>query len=185
MLLVDGGRAVAGLCYVENLIDAAVLALGHEAAPGQAFNVTDGLDVTWRQFTDDLAEGLGCATGPLEPALPDRQRRRLLARAGLPAAAPHDRLQRPRRCSRDRPCRCWAAIRTSATAERARRSAGSRAWTTRRDCGKRSPGCAQSTPSTPDPSSACRIADARDAQPPRVDVAEHNFGCMYSPICFR
>jgi acetylornithine/succinyldiaminopimelate/putrescine aminotransferase/nucleoside-diphosphate-sugar epimerase len=61
MLLVDGGRAVAGLCYVDNLIDAAVLALGHRSAPGQAFNISDGLDVTWRQFTDGLAEGLGSA----------------------------------------------------------------------------------------------------------------------------
>jgi ornithine--oxo-acid transaminase len=61
MLLVGGGRSVAGLCYVDNLIDAAVLALRHEAAPGHAFNVSDGLDVTWRQFTDGLAEGLGYA----------------------------------------------------------------------------------------------------------------------------
>ena len=60
MLLIDAGRAIAGLCYVENLIDAALLALGHPAAPGQAFNVSDGLAITWRQFTDDLAEGLGC-----------------------------------------------------------------------------------------------------------------------------
>ena len=59
MLLVDRGRAVAGLCYVDNLMDAAVLALRHEAAPGQAFNVSDGLDVTWKEFTDGLAEGLG------------------------------------------------------------------------------------------------------------------------------
>ena len=35
MLLIDGGRAVAGLCYVENLLDAALLALRHDAAPGQ------------------------------------------------------------------------------------------------------------------------------------------------------
>jgi acetylornithine/succinyldiaminopimelate/putrescine aminotransferase/nucleoside-diphosphate-sugar epimerase len=60
MLLIDGGRAVAGLCYVDNLLDAAVLALRHEAAPGHAFNVSDGLDITWREFTDSLAEGLGC-----------------------------------------------------------------------------------------------------------------------------
>ena len=60
MLLIDAGRAIAGLCYVDNLIDAALLALGHPAAPGQAFNVSDGLSITWRQFTDDLAEGLGC-----------------------------------------------------------------------------------------------------------------------------
>jgi len=60
MLLIDGGRAIAGLCFVENLIDAAVLALRHEAAPGDAFNVSDGLAVTWRQLVDDLADGLGC-----------------------------------------------------------------------------------------------------------------------------
>jgi nucleoside-diphosphate-sugar epimerase len=59
MVLVDRGRAIAGLCYIDNLIDAAVLALRHEAARNQAFNVTDGLDVTWKRFTDDLANGLG------------------------------------------------------------------------------------------------------------------------------
>lgn len=58
MLLIDGGRAVAGLVYVENLVDAALLAAGRDAAVGQAFNVTDGLEVTWRQFTNDLAQGL-------------------------------------------------------------------------------------------------------------------------------
>jgi nucleoside-diphosphate-sugar epimerase len=61
MLLIDRGRAVAGLCYVDNLVDAALLALRHEAAPGQAFNATDGLSVTWKEFTEGLAEGLGCS----------------------------------------------------------------------------------------------------------------------------
>ena len=61
MVLVDRGRAVAGLCFIDNLIDAAVLALRHDDAPGQAFNATDGLDVTWREFTDGLAQGLGCS----------------------------------------------------------------------------------------------------------------------------
>jgi nucleoside-diphosphate-sugar epimerase len=60
MLLIGGGRAVAGLCYIDNLVDAVLLALDHEAAPGHTFNVSDGLDVTWRQFTNDLARGLGC-----------------------------------------------------------------------------------------------------------------------------
>lgn len=60
MLLVDGGRAIAGLCYIDNLVDAAVLALRHERAVGEAFNVSDGHGVTWRQFTDGLADGLGC-----------------------------------------------------------------------------------------------------------------------------
>lgn len=61
MLLIDGGRAIAGLCYVENLVDAAVLALRHEAAPGHAFNVSDGLPITWRRLCDDLSGGLGAA----------------------------------------------------------------------------------------------------------------------------
>jgi nucleoside-diphosphate-sugar epimerase len=60
MLLVGGGSAVAGLTYVENVTDAAALALRLDAARGQTFNVTDGLGVTWRQFVDDLADGLGC-----------------------------------------------------------------------------------------------------------------------------
>jgi nucleoside-diphosphate-sugar epimerase len=59
MLLIDRGRSVAGLSYVENLLDAALLALRREAAIGETFNVSDGLPVTWRQFTNDLAEGLG------------------------------------------------------------------------------------------------------------------------------
>jgi nucleoside-diphosphate-sugar epimerase len=61
MLLIDRGQAVAGLCYVHNLVDAAILALRHDAAPGQAFNVTDGVGVTWSEFTAGLAEGLGCS----------------------------------------------------------------------------------------------------------------------------
>jgi nucleoside-diphosphate-sugar epimerase len=60
MVLIDGGRAIAGLCYVENVVDAAILALRHDRAPGHAFNLSDGLDVSWRRFTDDLARGLGC-----------------------------------------------------------------------------------------------------------------------------
>lgn len=59
MLIVDRGRAVAGLAYVENVVGAAVLALRTDAARSEAFNVTDGLELTWRRFLGDLAEGLG------------------------------------------------------------------------------------------------------------------------------
>jgi nucleoside-diphosphate-sugar epimerase len=55
MLLIDGGRANAGLVYVDNLVEAALLARSGD------FDITDGLDVTWRQLTDDLAAGLGAA----------------------------------------------------------------------------------------------------------------------------
>lgn len=60
MLLIDRGRHVAGLCYVDNLVDAVMLALTHDSAAGHTFNVADGSDVTWRRLTDDLACGLGC-----------------------------------------------------------------------------------------------------------------------------
>ncbi len=59
MLLVDRGRAVAGLCYVENLLDAIALALEHPRAAGETLNVSDELEVTWAEFTRDLAAGLG------------------------------------------------------------------------------------------------------------------------------
>jgi nucleoside-diphosphate-sugar epimerase len=68
MLLIGRGRAVAGLCYVNNLIDAALIALRSDAAAGQAFNLSDGLDVTWRQFADDLAAGL--ASPPVRWSMP-------------------------------------------------------------------------------------------------------------------
>jgi ornithine--oxo-acid transaminase len=70
MVLVDRGRAVAGLLYVGNLIDAALLAAQAERAAGEAFNVTDGLPVTWREFTDALAAGLGCR--PVRWSMPYR-----------------------------------------------------------------------------------------------------------------
>lgn len=59
MLTVDKGRAVAGLVYVDNLLDAIVLALTADDAGGETFNVSDELDVTWKRFLDDLAAGLG------------------------------------------------------------------------------------------------------------------------------
>jgi nucleoside-diphosphate-sugar epimerase len=59
MLLIDKGAPVAGLCYVENLVDLVVLSLRSDGAAGETFNATDGLDVTWRQLTDDLAAGIG------------------------------------------------------------------------------------------------------------------------------
>jgi nucleoside-diphosphate-sugar epimerase len=72
MLLINGGRAIAGLCYVDNLVDAAMAVLRSGAAAGNAFNVSDGLDITWKQFTDGLAQGLGCRQArwslPLWPA---------------------------------------------------------------------------------------------------------------------
>jgi acetylornithine/succinyldiaminopimelate/putrescine aminotransferase/nucleoside-diphosphate-sugar epimerase len=59
MLLIDGGRAVAGLCFVENLLDAALAAMVNEQAAGEAFNVSDGCAVSWARLAGDIASGLG------------------------------------------------------------------------------------------------------------------------------
>lgn len=59
MLLIDHGRAEAGLCYVESLVDAAARALSEPAAAGETFNVVDGDEITWQRFVDDLADRLG------------------------------------------------------------------------------------------------------------------------------
>ncbi len=70
MLLVGGGRHDAGLCYVENLVDAVLLALTSDAAAGEAYNVLDGVDVSWKQFTNDLADRLGFARARLSMPYP-------------------------------------------------------------------------------------------------------------------
>ena len=56
---VAGGRATAGLVHVENLVDAVLLALSRPEAAGEAFNVVDGLDVTWGEFLGDIGAELG------------------------------------------------------------------------------------------------------------------------------
>ena len=61
---------------------AALLAAYGEHAAGETFNVTDGLDVTWREFTDGLASGLGCA--PARWSLPYWAAQAI----GLPAYVP-------------------------------------------------------------------------------------------------
>ena len=50
MLTVDGGRANAGLVYVDNLVNYMVWAASAEKALGQCYNVRDPYDVTWAQF---------------------------------------------------------------------------------------------------------------------------------------
>jgi nucleoside-diphosphate-sugar epimerase len=56
MILVNQGRAIARLCYVENLADALILAAGKDQAVGQIYNVTDGCRTTWKQFVDRIAQ---------------------------------------------------------------------------------------------------------------------------------
>lgn len=59
MLLFDGGRHVAGLAYVQNVVDALLAAARTPEANGRAFNIWDDSEVTWREYLDALADGVG------------------------------------------------------------------------------------------------------------------------------
>jgi nucleoside-diphosphate-sugar epimerase len=59
MALVDGGGARAGLAYVDSVVLALVAAARTPGALGQAYNVRDGGDETWRDYVNALADGLG------------------------------------------------------------------------------------------------------------------------------
>ncbi len=56
---VDGGKHVTCPTYAENLADAVLLAAFEPAANGEAFLITDGVDINWRDFTNKFADELG------------------------------------------------------------------------------------------------------------------------------
>lgn len=60
MIFIDGGRATAGLLYVDDAVDAIIAAARSPAAGGRAYNLSDGSGTTWREYVSALACGLGC-----------------------------------------------------------------------------------------------------------------------------
>ncbi len=58
MLKVDGGRANAGLIYVDNLARYAMCLVDADEAVGEVFNVRDPYDVDWNTFLRDLKAGI-------------------------------------------------------------------------------------------------------------------------------
>lgn len=56
MSLIEEGRHIAGLTYVGNLVDALLLAADNDASSGQAYNISDGSRVTWREYINALAD---------------------------------------------------------------------------------------------------------------------------------
>ena len=57
--LVGGGHGCAALAIVDNVADFLVLAANTPTAFGQAFNLHDGLPITWRGYFTDLAALMG------------------------------------------------------------------------------------------------------------------------------
>lgn len=62
--LVDEGRGACNAVYVDNLVDAMLLAGITDEAVGEAFLVTDDLDVTWRDFFGHYLRLLRAAEPP-------------------------------------------------------------------------------------------------------------------------
>ena len=62
MLHIGNGGKPAGLAYVTNVVDVMLRAADSESSVGQAYNVSDGSDVTWRQYVDRLAEIVGVSS---------------------------------------------------------------------------------------------------------------------------
>jgi len=55
MAYVNKGKSKTCPTYIENLIDGIYLASQSPGANGEAFFITDGLDIDWKTFTDTLA----------------------------------------------------------------------------------------------------------------------------------
>jgi nucleoside-diphosphate-sugar epimerase len=60
---INGGKSLTCPTYIENLTEGIVRACFEPNAVGEAFVITDGLDITWRVFTEKIADALG-AKGP-------------------------------------------------------------------------------------------------------------------------
>ncbi|MFW6182052.1 MAG: NAD-dependent epimerase/dehydratase family protein [Spirochaetota bacterium] len=57
--LVNGGKAVLTPVYIDNLTRAVELALEAEEVNGRAYNITDGVTVSWLEFCEKIAGALG------------------------------------------------------------------------------------------------------------------------------
>jgi nucleoside-diphosphate-sugar epimerase len=56
---VSGGCCLTAPNYIDNLVDAIETASVEPRAAGEAFFITDGLDITWNAFTEKFAASLG------------------------------------------------------------------------------------------------------------------------------
>lgn len=66
--LVNGGRGVMNHVYIDNLIDAIFLAIEKEPY-GEAFNITDGQETSWKEYFTRLA-AIASISNPFAVSLP-------------------------------------------------------------------------------------------------------------------
>ena len=59
MAYVGGGRATGGFTYVDNVAHAMLAAAHSPRTVGQAYNISDGTNASWRQYATNFAQQLG------------------------------------------------------------------------------------------------------------------------------
>ena len=65
MVLVDGGSQTCNSLYVDNLVDAMLVAARHPAAPGQVFHISDADTISWKEFIEAHARAIMPSRLPL------------------------------------------------------------------------------------------------------------------------
>src|SRR5262249_34989814 len=65
MALLDGGTGVCNSLYIDNLVDAIILAAEHPLALGKIFHISDAAPIPWREFLEGHARALGDQWLPL------------------------------------------------------------------------------------------------------------------------
>lgn len=59
LMLIDGGSGMANQVYIDNLVDAMILAAENDQAVGEAFIISDGEKTDWKEFLGYYARMLG------------------------------------------------------------------------------------------------------------------------------
>ena len=57
--LIDDGRGMSNHVYIDNLVDAILLAAQNEMAPGESFIISDGVKTPWKDFLGYYTRMLG------------------------------------------------------------------------------------------------------------------------------
>ena len=50
MILINGGNGICNYVYIDNLLDATLVATKRDQSVGQVYLITDGFAVTWKEF---------------------------------------------------------------------------------------------------------------------------------------
>jgi nucleoside-diphosphate-sugar epimerase len=59
MILINGGNGICNYVYIDNLLDATLVATKRDQSMGQVYLITDGSAVTWKEFFGCYAQMAG------------------------------------------------------------------------------------------------------------------------------